>query len=58
LKNVELEFSIIQDEARLEDVPVRLQECLIGRKASVKGSNRVPRVHRLVLSDASSVELG
>jgi glucose-1-phosphate thymidylyltransferase len=58
LKNVELEFSIIQDEARLEDVPVRLQECLIGRKASVKGSDRVPRVHRLVLSDASSVELG
>ncbi len=57
LKNVELEFSIVQDEARLEDVPVRMQECLIGRKAQVKGSNKVPRVHRLVLSDASVVEL-
>jgi glucose-1-phosphate thymidylyltransferase len=58
LSNVELEFSIVQDEARLEDVPVRLQECLIGRKAQVKGSNKIPRVHRLVLSDASVVELG
>jgi glucose-1-phosphate thymidylyltransferase len=58
LKSVELEFSVIQDEAKLEDIPVRLQECLIGRKAMVTGSSKVPRVHRLVLSDASVVELG
>jgi glucose-1-phosphate thymidylyltransferase len=58
LKNVELEFSVIQDEAKLEDLPVRLQECLIGRKASVRGNAKVPRVHRLILSDASVVELG
>jgi glucose-1-phosphate thymidylyltransferase len=58
LKNVELEFSVIQDEAKLEDLPVRLQECLIGRKASVRGNAKIPRVHRLVLSDASVVELG
>ncbi len=58
LRSVEVEFSVIQDEAKLEDLPVRLQECLIGRKAVVKGSSKVPRVHRLVLSDASVVELG
>jgi glucose-1-phosphate thymidylyltransferase len=58
LNNMEIEFSIVQDEARLEDIPVRLQECLIGRKAQVRGSNKIPRVHRLVLSDTSVVELG
>ena len=58
LRNMEIEFSIVQDEARLEDIEVRLQECLIGRKAQVKGSKRIPRVHRFVLSDTSVVELG
>ncbi len=58
LKSVELEFSVIQDEAKLEDIAVRLHECLIGRKAIVRGSSTIPRVHRLVLSDASVVELG
>jgi glucose-1-phosphate thymidylyltransferase len=55
---MEVEFSVIQEEAILENLPVRLQECLIGRKATVRGTDRIPRVHRLILSDASSVELG
>jgi glucose-1-phosphate thymidylyltransferase len=58
MRDMEIEFSIVQDEARLEDIVVRLSECLIGRKAQVKGSIRIPRVHRLVLSDTSVVELG
>ena len=58
LKSMEVEFSVIQEEAILENLPVRLQECLIGRKATVRGTDRIPRVHRLILSDASSVELG
>ena len=58
LKSMECEFSVIQEEAILENLPVRLQECLIGRKAIVRGSDKIPRVHRLILSDASSVELG
>jgi glucose-1-phosphate thymidylyltransferase len=58
LTKVELEFSVIEEEAVLEEIPVRLQECLIGRRATVRGHERVPRVHRLILSDASSLELG
>ena len=58
LKKVELEFSVIEEEAVLEEIPVRLQECLIGRRATVKGHERIPKVHRLILSDASSLELG
>jgi glucose-1-phosphate thymidylyltransferase len=58
LTGVEVEFSVIEEEAVLENVPVRLQECLIGQRARVTSSDRVPRVHRLVLSDASTIELG
>ncbi len=58
LTSMEVEFSVIQEEAILENLTVRLHECLIGRKATVRGSIKIPRVHRLILSDASSVELG
>ncbi len=58
LTSMEVEFSVIQEEAILENLTVRLHECLIGRKATVRGSDKIPRVHRLILSDASSVELG
>jgi glucose-1-phosphate thymidylyltransferase len=57
LSRVEVEFSVIDEEAELENVPVRMQECLIGRKATVSGSDRIPRAHRLILSDTSSLEL-
>lgn len=57
LRRVEVQFSVIDEEAELTDLPVRLQECLIGRRATVRGSAAVPRVHRLILSDMSSLEL-
>lgn len=57
LSRVEVQFSVIDEEAELADIPVRLQECLIGRRARVRGTSSVPRVHRLILSDMSSLEL-
>jgi glucose-1-phosphate thymidylyltransferase len=57
IRRVEIEFSVIDEEAVIEDVPTRLQECLIGRKASVRGVSRVPKTHKLVLSDMSDLEL-
>ena len=58
LSRVELEYSVIEEEATLEEVPVRFQECLIGQRAKVRGNERIPKVHRLVLSDNSTLELG
>lgn len=58
LNKVEVEFSVIDEEAELDSVPVRLQECLIGRGARVSFSDRIPRSYRLILSDTSSVDLG
>ncbi len=58
IKNSEVEYSVIDEGVEILDVTVRLQECLIGLKARIVGKQGVPRIHRLVLSDASSLELG
>lgn len=58
IQNAEVECSVIDEQALIRDVAVRLHGCLIGVRARVVGHGTVPRVHRLILSDASAVELG
>lgn len=57
ISRAEVEHSVIDEEVRIEDVETRLQDCLIGLRASVRGGKRVPRTLSLTLSDTSSVEL-
>jgi glucose-1-phosphate thymidylyltransferase len=57
LQNIEIEYSVIDEQVEIRDIGMRLQECLIGLRAQVLGGNRLPRAHRLTLSDASVVEL-
>ena len=57
VRNAEVEHSVIDEQVTIEDVDTRLQDCLIGLRASVRGGNRVPRTLSMTLSDASSVEL-
>lgn len=58
IQNAEVEYSVIDEEAEIRDVSVRLQECLIGLRARIVGHGEVPKVHRFVLSDTSVLELG
>ncbi len=51
IRNAEVEHSVI------EDVETRLQDCLIGLRAVVRGGRRIPKTLKLTLSDASIVEL-
>ncbi|WP_038049718.1 glucose-1-phosphate thymidylyltransferase [Thermus caliditerrae] len=53
----EVEYSILEDHAVLEDVALRLQESILGVGAEVKSRNGLPRAHRLILGDLSQVEL-
>lgn len=57
IRNSEVEHSVIESEAVIEDVDTRLQDCLIGLRAQVRGGRRVPRTLKFTLSDASTVEL-
>jgi glucose-1-phosphate thymidylyltransferase len=53
----EVEYSILEDHAVLENVPLRLQESILGVGTRVGSRNGLPRAHRLVLGDLSQVEL-
>lgn len=53
----EVEHSVIETEAKILNVETRLQDCLIGLRAEVRGGRTVPRTHKLTISDASVVEL-
>lgn len=55
--NSEVEHSVIDEDVVIENVETRLQDCLIGLQARVRGGRRVPKTLKLTLSDASVVEL-
>lgn len=57
LTDVELEYSVIGEDAILESVPARMRECLVGRKTVVRGNKTAPIVYRMVVSDMSTLEL-
>ncbi|ABF44643.1 glucose-1-phosphate thymidyltransferase [Deinococcus geothermalis DSM 11300] len=57
VRQAEVEHSVVDAEARIEHLSTRLQDCLIGVRAQVRGGHKIPRTHKLTLSDASVVEL-
>ena len=57
LSHCEIEHSIVLERSRIHDVPGRIESSLIGREVVVCASAQRPRTHRLMLGDASRVEL-
>jgi glucose-1-phosphate thymidylyltransferase len=57
LERCEIEHSIVLERSRIVNVERRIESSLIGREALVEGHTAMPKTHRLVLGDASRVEL-
>ncbi|GGK95134.1 glucose-1-phosphate thymidylyltransferase [Deinococcus radiotolerans] len=57
VRGAEVEHSVVDEGAQIEQVSTRLQDCLIGVRAQVRGGRTLPRTHKLTISDASLVEL-
>lgn len=57
IRAAEVEHSVIDEGASIQNVHRRLQDCLIGVRAQVRGDRIMPRTHKLTISDASVVEL-
>ncbi len=57
IRNCEIEHCIVMEKSRIENVPFRLEESLIGRFVEVSAAATKPRAYRMVLGDHSKVGL-
>ena len=57
IEHCEIEHSIVLERSRLKDIDGRIESSLIGKEAVVCASGSRPRTHRLMLGDASRIEL-
>ncbi len=57
IRNCEIEHCIVMEGTRIEDIPFRLEDSLIGRFVEIKASNAKPKAYRMMLGDHSKVSL-
>jgi glucose-1-phosphate thymidylyltransferase len=57
IRNSEIENSIVLENARILDVPVRIDGSLIGKDAVIRRTTAMPKALRFMLGDHSEVEL-
>jgi glucose-1-phosphate thymidylyltransferase len=55
IENSEIEHSIVLENCRVVDIPVRIEDSLIGRNVTVTRSPIKPKAHKLILGDNSTV---
>ena len=55
IENSEIEHSIVLENCRILDMPVRIEDSVIGRNAVVTRSPIKPKAHKLILGDNSQV---
>lgn len=57
VENAEIERSIVLEHARIADAPARIQDSLIGRRATISRATSRPAAYKLTLGDYSAVGL-
>ncbi len=57
IRNSEIERSIVLEHSRIEDLPARIQDSLIGRHVVLTRSPMRPKAFRLTLGDYSNLGL-
>ncbi len=55
IEKSELEHSIVLEKSNIRDIPVRIEDSLVGKNVEIYRSNEKPRAYRLMLGDASKV---
>jgi glucose-1-phosphate thymidylyltransferase len=55
LENSEIEHSIVLENCRIVDIPVRIEDSIIGRNVVITRASLKPKAHKLVLGDNSQV---
>ncbi len=55
IEDSEIEHSIVLENCRIVDIPVRIEDSLIGRNVTITRSPIKPKAHKLILGDNSQV---
>ncbi|GAB4376435.1 MAG: glucose-1-phosphate thymidylyltransferase [Calditrichia bacterium] len=57
VRNSEIEFSIVMDHCRIEDVGIRIESSILGSYVEILKAKGKPKTHRFMLGNQSLVEL-
>ncbi len=57
VRNSEIEFSIVMDHCRIENVGIRIESSILGSEVEILQAKGKPRTHRFILGNQSQVEL-
>jgi glucose-1-phosphate thymidylyltransferase len=57
LINSEIEFSIVMENCRIENVGIRIESSILGSNVDIVKAKGIPKTHRFILGTQSQVEL-
>jgi glucose-1-phosphate thymidylyltransferase len=57
IKKAEIEYSVVLENTKIENIKRRMQKCLIGKGVKIYRSKDLPRIYEFILGDHSKVGL-
>jgi len=57
IKKTEIEYSVVLENTKIENIKRRMQKCLIGKGVRIYRSKDLPRIYEFILGDHSKVGL-
>jgi glucose-1-phosphate thymidylyltransferase len=57
IKKTEIEYSVVLENTKIENIKRRMQKCLIGKGVKIYRSKDLPRIYEFILGDHSKVGL-
>ena len=57
IKKAEIEYSVVLENTKIENIKRRMQKCLIGKGVRIYHSKDLPRIYEFILGDHSKVGL-
>lgn len=57
IKKSEIEYSVVLESTKIENIKGRMQKCLIGKGVEIYHSKNLPRIYEFILGDHSKVGL-
>jgi glucose-1-phosphate thymidylyltransferase len=57
VSHAEIEHAILMAESKIENVPRRIADSLVGRNSTIRSSRQKPEALRLIIGDSSEVDL-